>query len=228
MFSFNNFLKKILKMLKFISKLPQFFYKELKFLISEMRNDAVSGLEYGYDKLRTLWIYDFFCLIIENLKNIYDTFIELRKKPRRLLARLVGNVVIYFFYKKKSKIGVENRIMWFLFDGLGNFFFFYLSVIVLFFLYKIKEKTHISIFNFWYHDYYILYINTEIFLLDLWYFGITRKFFILQPLIIIIFFMLFLYVRSALPRYKLVEFQNLYWKQLILYSFLILMLFIIV
>ena len=69
-------------MLKFISKLPQFFYKELKFLISEMRNDAVSGLEYGYDKLRTLWIYDFFCLIIENLKNIYDTFIELRKKPR--------------------------------------------------------------------------------------------------------------------------------------------------
>lgn len=111
LFSFNNFLKKILKMLKFISKLPQFFYKELKFLISEMRNDAVSELEYGYDKLKTLWIYDFFCLIIENLKNIYDTFIELRKKPRRLLARLVGNVVIYFFYKKKSKIGVENRIM---------------------------------------------------------------------------------------------------------------------
>lgn len=228
LFSFKDFFKKLLRLIKFILNLPKLLYKEFRFLLSELKRDAIEGISNGFEYVRRLAIYDSLCFFFEQLENMYEHFLELRKKPRRFLAKIIGDVVIHFFYQNKSKIGVENRIMWFFFDGLSNFIFFYASIFVLVLIYKIKTNAYINIFNFWYHDYYILYLNVEIFLLNLYHFGVYRKFYLLQPLLIIVFFLLFLYIRSALPRYKLVEFQNLYWKQLIIYSFLILIIFSIV
>lgn len=42
-----------------------------------------------------------------------------------------------------------------------------------------------------------------------------------KPIIFIFIFLLFLHLRSSIPRYKLVDFQNLYWKYLLVYSLII-------
>lgn len=38
---------------------------------------------------------------------------------------------------------------------------------------------------------------------------------------IVIFFMLFLYIRSSMPRYKIIDFTNKYWKYIVVYTVII-------
>jgi NADH:ubiquinone oxidoreductase subunit H len=47
------------------------------------------------------------------------------------------------------------------------------------------------------------------------------------PFYITIFFLTFLYLRSSLPRYKLVDLHNKYWKYVIIYTVVILIIYVL-